>query len=306
MCEKYNIDAKTRFIVLYFDAQMTIREIGRIINKSRWTVGRWEAKIKNGLDIRMKPTSGKPKPTDEENVIYDNPETPRRSRRHASKREARYDELKVSRIAEYVEEDEMTRVDFCKRMLSDEGLLIYRTFFSDEMGIELHSACKAEDGQVSVEKFLNTTQTENFKLNCWGAISARGATTLEIYEKGMKGELYRQMIRKHKIEMEKLYPKGEFYFLQDNHPIHRMNEEWIITEQKLDLIKLPKHSSDLNLMEGIWIVLKDRVASELPINEEELRASLLRHWEILTKPDRLQTFFNALHWRYIECLAEER
>ena len=325
MCEKYNIDEKTRFIVLYYDAQMNVKEIAKILNKSRWTVSRWEARIKNGEDVRTpRPTSGRPKSITGETenkiiqMLKENPEAASLNKlaarvgisrnsigRVLAKKGYKYVGFKFNNTVEFAEEERMTRIDFCKRMLSDERSLIYRTFFSDEMGIELNQAYKTRAWQIPTEKINKKVSTENVRLSCWGAISAQGATSLEIYKKGMKGELYRRIIESRKLEMEKLYPDEEYYLIQDNHPTHRMNEEWAVTELQLKLIKLPKRSPDLNIIENLWIALKERVAGDAPTNEKELKASLLSNWEVLTEPDRLQRIFEGLHRRYVDCVAKE-
>ena len=322
MCEKFDIDDKTRFLVLYLDAKLDVQEITKIINRSRRTVGRWKAIADSGGDIRIhKKGTGRPKliTEDTENkiiqIIKANPEGSSTTKLGArfgisktsianllTKRGFKYKGFEDRSSLLYNEEERGIRVDFCKKMLSDEGKLIYRTFFSDEMGIELNRVYKNKAWQTATENIRRKNAIESVKLDCWGAISAQGATSLDIYRKGMKGELYRQVIKRHKTEMEQLYDDGEFYFIQDNHATHRMNEQWIVEEQKLHLIKLPRRSPDLNIIECLWVALKERVASDGPTNEKELRASLVSNWEILTKADRLRPFFEGLHRRYVECV----
>ena len=324
MCEKLNIDDKTRFLVLYFDARLNVREISKILNRSRMTVKRWASITRKGQDIRMaKPKSGRPKIISEEienNIVQMIKENNGASitklavrigisrntiSKILAKKGYKYKAIAMENTITHSEEERMIRVDFCKKMLSDEGKLIYRTFFSDEMGVELNSIQRNRAWQCSTEKITKKVFTSGIKLDCWGAVSAQGATSLDIYQKGMKGELYRQVIERHKAEMEKIYPYGDFYFIQDNHPTHRMNEEWVVTEQQLNLIKLPKRSPDLNIIENLWPALKERVAGDAPESEKELRASLLKNWQLLTEPERLQQIFEGLHRRYMECVTKD-
>mgnify|MGYP000875144747 FL=1 len=322
MCERYEIDDKTRFLVLHFDAHMGAQEISKAINRSLTTIYNWEARTKNCEDIRLHKKKHRTTniiSEDTQNkiiqLVSENPEgaslrniaarigVSKTSIGHVlAKKGFRYKGFDQRII--YDEEEIMNRAAFCKKMLSDEGRLIYRTFFSDEMGIELN-AHKTRAWQPAAEKMRKKSVAENIKLCCWGAISAQGATSIEIYKKGMKGDFFRQVIERHKEEMENLYPDGEFYLLQDNHPTHRMNEDWIINKQKVNLIRLPKRSPDLNIIEYLWIALKERVAGDAPASEEEMRASLLRNWEILTKVDRLHQFFERLQRRCMKCLVKE-
>ena len=322
MCEKFNIDDKTRFLVLHFDAQLDAQEIAKIINRSLTTIYHWVARTKHGEDIRFHRKKNRRKKIITEDIqskiiqmVNENPEGA--SLRKLAARSG-ISKTSISDILAhngfkykgfdktviYAEQERVTRMDFCKKMLSEDGKLIYSTFFSDEMGIVLNLTHKTKTWQFGTDKVRKKNATENTKLNCWGAISARGATSLDIYEKSMNGDLFREVITRHKEEMKKIYPEGEFYFLQDNHPSHKANEEWVM-KQKLNLIKLPKRSPDLNIIENLWSALKERVASDAPSNEKELRASLLSNWEILTKLNRLQPFFEGLHRRYMECVNRE-
>lgn len=323
MSEKYGIDDRTRFLVLYLDAHWGVNEILRVLNREKVTLQKWEEKTKKGLDIRYikKGKDRKRKITEEtENriiqLVRENPEAASSTKiatqlglsttsvwKVLTNNGFRYKTFDNSII--YSPDEKMIRVDFCKKMLAHGGKLIYRTFFSDEMGIVLNKVHKTKAWQIPAEKIKRKRVTENVKLNVWGAISSEGATSLDIYETGMNGSFYQEVVERHKTEMEKLFPDGEFYFLQDNHPSHKMNENWIIGSQKLELVKMPKRSPDLNIIENMWSALKERVASDVPTNERELRASLLRNWEILTNPDRLLPYFEALHRRYIECVANE-
>ena len=324
MCDKLGIDDKTRFLVLYYDAKMGIREISKILNRSNQVIYLWEARMKKGEDIRIFKKRKIRKSITEETenkiiqMVKDNPQGSSLKklatrigggiaastigkilRRKGFKYKA-YDRGII-----YSEEERINRVAFCKSMLVEEGKIIYQTFFSDEMSIELNNVYKAKAWQLATENIRVKKATEYVKLNCWGAISAQGATSLEIYEKSLNGALYQQVIRRHKAEMEKIFPDGDFFFMQDHHPAHQKSEEWVVKDQKLKLINFPKRSPDLNIIENLWSALKERVVSEGPTNEKELRASLLSNWEVLTRADRLEPFFEGLHRRYMLCIEKE-
>ena len=324
MCEKFGIDDKTRFLVLYHDASLGVREIAKILNRSTQVVYLWEARMKKGEDIRLpkKRNVSKKSITEEvENkIIQMVKENPQGS--SLKKLAARIGGISANSIRKvlcrkgfkykaydrgiiYTEEERINRVAFCKEMLWDEGKVIYQTFFSDEMSIELNKIYKAKAWQLATENLRTKKAAEYIKLNCWGAISAKGATSLEIYDKSLNGSLYQEVIKRHTEEMEKIFPDGDFYFMQDHHPAHQKSREWVVNEQKLQLIKFPKRSPDLNIIENLWSALKERVTSEAPTNEKELRTSLLNNWELLTKADRLLPFFEGLHRRYYLCIEKE-
>jgi len=76
---------------------------------------------------------------------------------------------------------------------------------------------------------------------CGGAISFRGATSLEIFRENLKGPLYKGIPIKHREEMEALYAEG-FYFIHDNLGC----EDWM-EEEEFGQVLFPTYSPpDLN------------------------------------------------------------
>ena len=323
MCDKLGIDDKTRFLVLHLDAHLDAPEISKIINRKIKIVKCWETRTKKGEDIRVPRKKPRPEKVISEEIenriiqmVKENPELVSlkklaaragvsTSTVHTVLTKKGYKYLGFDKSLIYEKEERLVRVEFCKKMLADDCRLIYRTFFSDEMGIELNYSHKTRVWQIPTERIRGKGTADNVKLDCWAAISAQGATSLDIYYKGMKGELYRQVIERHKAEMDKLFPDGDFYFIQDNHQTHRMNEDWLMKKQNLKLIKWPRRSPDLNIIENLWAALKESVAGDAPSDEKEMRESLMRNWEKLTTPEKLKPFFEALTRRYMECVTKE-
>ena len=188
MSDKYGIDEKTRFLVLYLEAKVSLEEISRIINRSLKTLEHWVSWTKSGDDIRIEKKGRKKKFTEETEekiiqMVRANPEgtTLKKVGAHfglatatisriLTKKGFKYKAFDQS--VKYEDEERILRVDFCNKMLADEGKLIYRTFFSDEMGIELNRAHKNRAWQLAKEKLRKKNVGDNVKLECWGAISA--------------------------------------------------------------------------------------------------------------------------------------
>lgn len=296
MCEKYGIDDTTRFLVLYFDAQMDVLQISKVINRPITTVRYWEFKTKKGENIRKYTKGNGPNGKIIEEIEskigqMDNKSLDGSAVARKSGQNMIHDEKEI-----------MARVEFCKKMLSDEGEFVCRAFFAGELEIELFSTQKMGTGNLSSKKNKGKNVTENTKLTCWGAVSARGATSLEISTKGMDVKLFRQVIENNKEEMRKLYSDGDFYFVQNSQIAHRMNSNWTSPGQRWKIIKFPRRSPDLSVMESLWRAMKERVRSDAPTNENELKESLFRNWKILTQLDSLQALFEGLHRRCVECI----
>ena len=85
-----------------------------------------------------------------------------------------------------------------------------------------------------------------------GAISARGATKLQIFEGRMNSKRYIRILRQRKGDMENLYPEG-FYFQQDGHPCHTSRMTINYLEENFDFVlPWPPYSPDMSPIENIW------------------------------------------------------
>ena len=56
--------------------------------------------------------------------------------------------------------------------------------------------------------------TRGPKIHIWGAISSRGALSLEIFDHDLNSQHYLKILKKKKKEMKDLFPEG-FIFQQD-------------------------------------------------------------------------------------------
>jgi hypothetical protein len=202
-------------------------------------------------------------------------------------------------------EERENRVDFCKDMLKYRGSKIKRTFFSDEMGIRLSEVSDTAKAWISTGKKKVITKRENqdVKLNCWGAISYNGATSLHIYKTNLRNDTYQDILGEHAMEIEDAYAGKRVYFQQDNHPVHG-NVEILDDHPNIELLDFPTYSPDLNPIENLWFTLKYRVACDAPRTEEALVNSLLDNWEELTQVENLQPYLQTLEGRFLECIEQ--
>jgi len=195
-----------------------------------------------------------------------------------------------------------SRVEFCELMLDDENR-IYETFFSDESGFKLSDAHVERIWNKENKEMELELPREHVRVNMWGAIGFRGATSLHIFKENIKGPIYQNILAEHREEMDTLYPGG-FYFIHDRLPSHTSCEGWMM-EEEFGQVLFPTYSPDLNPMENMWAALKQSVARDAPCTEERLVQSLLRNWKILTTPQNLKPYFENLFLRYLECVRFE-
>ena len=296
MTLKHHLDNKTRFLVLFLDAKMKATRIAKILKLSVRTIQAWVRKTNDTQDIRKIRKGRGPKPNltnEKKKRVYRRVrEAPAKSSTRSigakfevspvgvhsilKKRGLKYQSV-ISR-EELTKEQKDERIYFCEDMLEDDGQMIDETFFGDEMGIRLSDArikkaWSEPQKKVKVEKPL-----KDIKLNCWGAISRQGATSLYIYKENLKASKYEDIVEEHITEMEELYPEG-FYFLHDNSQVHKSAEDRL-NEIGLERLDFPCYSPVLTPIENLWSTLKYYVRCDAPRNEQALRRNLTRNWEI--------------------------
>ncbi|KAL4469102.1 hypothetical protein ABPG72_005872 [Tetrahymena utriculariae] len=203
----------------------------------------------------------------------------------------------------FTPEEKASRVEYCQNMLKRKGASLENVFFADEMGINIKDT-HAKHAWVLPGKKVKTQKPEiDLKLNCWAAISRVGATSLHIFQENLNQQVYQDILKEHKSEMEKLYPKG-YTFIHDNYKPHLSSESWM-KQNQMEIEKFPTYSPDLNPIENLWGVLKNQVQFDAPKTEEELINSLQTNWKKLTQPKKLKPYFDGLQKRYQACIESQ-
>ena len=318
MLNTTDINVKVRFLVLYQDAKWRATRIAYTLKTPLRTIEDWISKVNQGIDISQVQPGRGAKSTLSESEKQNIKRKVQRKPMSASTRKLgiSYEKSKdtIHRVLQekgmkfqkvqkkvLLDDDQKTeRIQYCKKMLKRKGEPLEELFFSDEMGIRLSEAHQSSVWMGPRKKIKVENPARDIKLNCWGAISKNGSTTLHIFKNNMNATFYQEVIQEHMQEMEELYPHG-FSFMHDNSSVHIASEP-DLEKQGLNLIKFPSYSPDLNPIENLWSALKGRVASDNPRNETELTRSLVRNWDILTEVDNLIPYFDNLYERYQECI----
>ena len=318
----YDLDPKTRFVVLYQDAKMKSTRISKLTGVPLRTVQDWIQKLENNIDIFQHESKNLAMKIDDqvrESIVDDTKVAPTTSSTrkigarynvsHTAVRNVLIEEgfqfRKLPKKASLTEEEMENRVSYCKDMLKYKCKQIKRCFFSDEMGIRLTELSKGDKGWMQPQKKLKVERVDkDVKLNCWGAISWQGATSLHIFSDNLKNPIYQNIVENHVMEMEELYEDGELYFMQDNHKAHSPLD--IIEKHKrIQMVDFPTYSPDLNPIENVWSTLKHRVACDDPKTEDDLVHSLLENWQEITQVEILRPYLQTLEGRYKECLEKQ-
>lgn len=313
-----DITIKTRFLVLFLDAKFTSNRISTLLKIPLRTVQDWEKKTKDGKDIRqIKVGRGSKQvvsPGIQGKVARNVREKPFKAstRKLASKYEigkSTVDSIlgkrgfqykKVTETMVLTDEEKLARMEYCQGMLKWSGRKINQAFFIDETCVWLSDAYKKQAWSKPTKKLKVEKPRVNIKLNVWGAISVRGATSLEIYEGNLDSRRYKEILETHSEEMSKLY-RTRHFVIHDNHRAHKASEPWM-DSLGFNRVEFPTYSPDLNPIENLWATLKDRVARDHPYTASQLRNCLIKHWNILTTPENLRPYFENLHQKYKTCI----
>ena len=206
------------------------------------------------------------------------------------------------KVPEMEDDVKYERIQYCKDMLKRRANFIEETFYGDEMGISLYDTVSSKGWIGPRKKIKVEYPVKNVKINCWGAISQRGGTSLHIYKGSLNADLYEEIVTEHYEEMLDLYPEG-FTYQHDNLPIHKAAEPEL-SKVGFDIFEFPRYSPDLTPIENLWKSVKERVSNDNPRTERQLVSSLHRHWDILTEPQNLVPYFSTLHDRYNNCIKK--
>ena len=160
--------------------------------------------------------------------------------------------------------------------------------FTDETMIELNGIRRCnylwhdQDESDCEERYISCPKKQT-KIMVWGGISRTGRTSLHFHEENVTSKVYQECIKEAFLpaigDPEYLgWPPGQPGHLQQDGASSHMSDVTVNYLQR----KLPKgwtfdqrgqwppNSPDLNPIEHLWAVLKDKVYEQHPVNEAEL------------------------------------
>lgn len=118
----------------------------------------------------------------------------------------------------------------------------------------------------------------------WGCVCYRGQVYLEVVEGTLKHGGYLQILERFLEQgVSQLYVYRSWEFLQDLAPPHRaVRVREYLEENKVKVHFHPANSPDLNPIEFIWGIMKNKVEGRKPTNKRELEDAIFWAWNDLT------------------------
>lgn len=138
----------------------------------------------------------------------------------------------------------------------------------------------------------------------WGCVASTGTGNLVKVEGHMNSSQYQQILDKNVQEsVTKLKLRRGWIFQQDNDPKHcSKSTKEFMQKHKYNLLEWPSQSPDLNIIENVWIDLKQAVYARKPRNLTELEAFCMEEWAKVP-PARLQGLVSGYRRRLQAVLA---
>ena len=114
----------------------------------------------------------------------------------------------------------------------------------------------------------------------WGTFSAKGLGRLIPVEGMMNSDKYKAILETHLLpSMTRDFPDGDGFFQQDNAPCHTSRKMLLFFEESgLEVLDWPGNSPDINPIENLWAILKQRLLKEDCTTMAKLITAVIRTW----------------------------
>ena len=184
-----------------------------------------------------------------------------------------------------------------------------KVLFSDESSIQQFVARKRfvrrPKGKRFDAKYTVQTMKHPPSQMIWGAMSFNGRAGLYFLPPNttMNGIKYVNLLEEKLILHMNIHSCT--VFMQDGAPCHRSKVvKEFHNKNKINLLEWPGNSPDLNPIENLWYILKDKVAEKQPLSAEHLRQVITDVWVheitpelcsnlVSSMPRRIQAVINA-------------
>jgi transposase len=215
---------------------------------------------------------------------------------------------RIARKKPYISlKNKKKRLEFAKCYIDKPKSFWNEVIFSDESKKNIFGS----DGRQIVWRQKNTELKPNNvqstvkfgggNVKFWGCFSASGVGNLVFIDGIMDQYVYLNILKKNLHDSAaKLGLLANYRFQQDNDPKHmaRTVQTWM-QKNVPNQLKTPPQSPDLNPIEHLWKILKDKVEQNHQVtNQNQLKAAILAEWANInaeTTQKLVDSMENRLH-----------
>ena len=145
-------------------------------------------------------------------------------------------------------------------------------------------------------------------VSVFGLLTSRGLGPLIRISGRMNAQQYVEILQNCLPFMRQTFPDGVFFWLQDNCPVHKAQYtlEWFDRNISGQLIEHPPYSPDLNPIENIWGILKERMRFCAKPRSSDEFFDQIRHFWFQIGEDRtvIQNLYTSMRDRLRLCLQK--
>ena len=309
---------------------MSHREIANILNVSKSAVTRGLARIKEVGSLRSRIRSGRPRVTTPASdrlirrasvanpswsskriALELRPVPSSRTVRRRLLTEFKLPSRKPARKSRLSKKNIKDRMTFCKKyrhwtvdqwntvLFSDESTFSQFSSYVRHVRRPVNSRYKA--------RYVVPTVKQAPTVMVWGSFCGNGRCGLWFMPKNttINGQVYLSILQ------EKLMPHMNIHnctiFQQDGAPCHRTAAvtTWIRGQGIEILGPWPGSSPDLNPIENLWYLMKQKVAERLPTSEASLKNVIKEVWIKEVMPDYCRRLVSSMPARIKACIASK-
>jgi transposase len=153
--------------------------------------------------------------------------------------------------------------------------------FSDECTFQTHSIIKkAWMLHNSPKKIMAPTHPK--KIHVWGCFSSFGFGSLFIFENNLDSQLLVQIYKKQLLNSSLKWfgpNPNTWWLLEDNDPKHTSKIAAKYREEnRIQKLNFPPHSPDLNPIENVWGIMKNKISQNQITSVSELKRKIKQIW----------------------------